>query len=34
MPIYLVQASYNAEALRVLIRKPKDCTEVVRKAIE
>ncbi len=34
MPSYLVQASYSAEALRVLIRKPEDRTEVVRKAIE
>ncbi len=34
MPTYLVQASYRPEALRALIRKPEDRSEVVRKAIE
>ncbi len=34
MPSYLVQASYSAEALRALIRKPEDRSEVVRRAIE
>ncbi len=34
MPTYLVQASYRPEALRALIKKPEDRSEVVRKAIE
>ncbi|MGA8042004.1 MAG: GYD domain-containing protein [Terracidiphilus sp.] len=34
MPSYLLQASYSTEALRVLIKKPEDRTEVVRRAVE
>jgi uncharacterized protein with GYD domain len=34
MPNYLLQASYSAEALAAMIKKPQNRTEVVRKAIE
>lgn len=34
MPSYLLQASYSTEALRALIKKPEDRTEVVRRAVE
>ena len=34
MPNYLVQASYTAEALAALIKKPQNRTDVVRKAVE
>ena len=34
MPSYLLQASYTVEALNILMKKPQDRTEVVRKSIE
>ncbi len=34
MPSYLVQASYSTDALRLLIKRPEDRTDVVRKAVE
>jgi uncharacterized protein with GYD domain len=34
MPSYLLQASYTAEALAALVKKPQNRTEVVRKAVE